>query len=264
MGCPARCIGYELMADLDFATATTSLRNWTMGLTFRSVFEGNGYTISNLSLPLPLGNRVGLFRELDGVVRNLGLINPSITASARDIGVIAGENDGTIAASWVSGGTVTATGTDFSPSIGGLAGDNKGHIIASYSTASVNAGSRPEGNGGGLVSENLGSIIASYAAGQVTGTSTGGTTTALVLGGLVGESGTDPVYATSSIITDSYCSASTGQTVCVGNSATTTLYNAAQLQTPTGYTGIYENWNVDIDGDTFPDNPWRGSVAFAG
>ena len=28
------------------------------------------------------------------------------------------------------------------------------------------------------------------------------------------------------------------------------------MQKPRDYTGIYENWNVDVDGDDNPDDPW--------
>lgn len=30
----------------------------------------------------------------------------------------------------------------------------------------------------------------------------------------------------------------------------------AELQTPTDYSGIYANWNIDLDGDGTGDNPW--------
>ena len=74
----------------------------------------------------------------------------------------------------------------------------------------------------------------------------------------------EPNRTANSVITDSYCTASAGQaTVCIGvlrlsGHPAIPTSTAAQLQTPTGYTGIYENWNVDIDGDTFPDNPLEG------
>ena len=29
-----------------------------------------------------------------------------------------------------------------------------------------------------------------------------------------------------------------------------------RLRTPTGYTGIYADWNVDVDGDLTADDPW--------
>ena len=31
---------------------------------------------------------------------------------------------------------------------------------------------------------------------------------------------------------------------------------AAELKAPTGYTGIYAGWNVDVDGDSTADDPW--------
>ena len=32
--------------------------------------------------------------------------------------------------------------------------------------------------------------------------------------------------------------------------------NTVELQSPTGYTGIYAEWNVDLDGDGTADDPW--------
>ena len=270
MGCPARCIGYELMADLDFATATTSLRNWTVGGNYSGILEGNGYTIANLSMNVTSGFTIGFISELSGVVRNLGLVNPSITTSGGRIGIVAGYNYGAINASWVSGGSVTYTQPE-GVSIGGLVGVNDliGAISASYSTASVNIATNIDGEGavGGLVGVNNGRINASYAAGRVTGTTTA-TTTSPAFGGLVGDAVFEVVtendlnqIVANSVITDSYCTAAGQAAVCIGDPASVDrpdipTSTAAQLQTPTGYTGIYENWNVDVDGDTFPDNPW--------
>ena len=33
-------------------------------------------------------------------------------------------------------------------------------------------------------------------------------------------------------------------------------HTTAELQTPTGYTGIYAGWNLDLDGDSADDDPW--------
>ena len=30
----------------------------------------------------------------------------------------------------------------------------------------------------------------------------------------------------------------------------------SELRSPTGYTGIYTDWNVDLDGDGAGDDPW--------
>ena len=53
-------------------------------------------------------------------------------------------------------------------------------------------------------------------------------------------------------MTASYWDTSTsGRTV--GAAGRTT----AALQSPTGYTGIYSQWNVDLDGDSTVDDPWH-------
>ena len=259
MGCPGVCIGYELMDDLDFATATTSLRDWTpSNYNYTATLEGNGYTISNMNITQTAIS--GLFPTLNptGIVRNLGLINPTVSAHS-SVGPLAGSNQGTIVASWVSGGAVTINGVQ-QTSIGGLVGNNVGDgvIIASYSTASVDAGSSQVNvNAGGLAGRNQSVITASYAAGTTTGSVTG-PGSAIAIGGLVGHA----AHASSSI-TDSYCAAATGQANCIGNPVSSAgRYTAVQLQTPTGYTGIYANWNVDLSASTtypaaFPDNPWN-------
>ena len=42
-----------------------------------------------------------------------------------------------------------------------------------------------------------------------------------------------------------------------GSTVTVPGKTTSDLQTPTGYTGIYANWNLDLDGDDRPDRPWR-------
>ncbi len=238
------CTGYELTANLDFATATTSLRTWDPNYNYHGVLEGNGYTISNLSIDE--NGTAGLFPNLhaSGTIRNLGLVNPTVRGRIQ-VGAFAATNQGNIVASWVSGGAISGTGTPADTDFGGIAGRNQGSIIASYSTASVSA-SNWNGDVGGLVGQNEAVITASYAAGATTGTGS-----FVVIGGLAG------LATSTSAITNSYCSAATGQANCVGSPASNTgRYTAAELQTPTAYTGIYANWNADLNSDTFPDNPW--------
>ena len=68
------------------------------------------------------------------------------------------------------------------------------------------------------------------------------------VGGLVGSSNS------LSTVTASYWDTTTSRrTTGSGGQGRTT----AQLQTPTGYTGIYAHWNVDLDGDTTGDSPWH-------
>jgi len=125
--------------------------------------------------------------------------------------------------------------------VGGLVGTNAGAIIASYATGDVGAGSGYNAIHlvGGLVGQNNGPITASY----VAGTLSGGYTQPLVRGTGGG-----------SRVSHSYWDATTSKislSFGVG-----TGYTTAALQAPTEYTGIYEHWNVDIDGDGSADNPW--------
>ena len=85
-------------------------------------------------------------------------------------------------------------------------------------------------------------ITASYATGPVSGESD--------VGGLVGKDFSPKDEET---ITASYWDTTTSrQTTSAGGQGRTT----GQLQTPTGYSGIYAQWNVDLDGDDEADDPW--------
>ena len=263
MGCPATCIGYELTANLNFdadgmggVTSTDPYPNWTpIGGSYAAVFDGKGYTISNLTIAGATGNS-GLFDTLGngGVIRDVGMLAASISNNGADanVGVLAGDNDGgMILTSYALAGAVTITGT--STYGGGLLGRNAGDVRAVYSTVSVTAGGAATSTIGGLIGRHAGSITASYAAGRVTGTA------AAIVGGFAGAAS-----STAAAITASYCNTTVNgtSTPCVGAhtagaTATSTGYTTSQLQTPTGYTGIYANWNLSVDGDAFPDNPWN-------
>ena len=155
---------------------------------------------------------------------------------------------GKIIASYAAGPVRLVNGRD----AGGLVGSNTGEITASYAVGAVAAtgGQRV----GGLVGFNwkaTARITASYAAGLVTADA--GTED---VGGMVGWWGRDAAAAESS---GSYWdTGSTGQRASkVGLGQTT-----RQLQTPTGYTGLYAHWNLDLDGDAATgdasgnDAPW--------
>ena len=115
---------------------------------------------------------------------------------------------------------------------GGLAGRNNGAIRASYATGAVGGGDR---NIGGLAGDNGGSIINSYATGSVASPYQHG-------GGLIG-----PIYAGGlvgrgdggSSIKSYWDTETSGLTTSAGGIGLTT----AELQRPTGATGIYASWN---------------------
>ena len=254
MGCPrSGCIGYELATDLDFDTNGNGRADagdayydghphsgwdydngWRPIPAFSGVFDGNGHTIRNLYISSPKHVsgpvRAGLFNDITsiGVVRNLALENVSVSGGGYPVGGLAGSNSGRISGVYVTG-TVSG-GLD----VGGLAGRNGGSIIAAYSTASVTGSGN---NAGGLVGHNWGGVTASYATGAVTGSGNN-------VGGLTGSGGA----------TNSYWDTQTsGRSSGGGGTGKTTT----ELQTPTGYTGIYANWNVDTDGDKTADDPWE-------
>ncbi len=253
MGCPDACAGYELLNDLDFDTdgddvadapyaSLSPLGNYT------STFNGNGHTIANLSASATGTNtRGGLFAELGsgGAISAVGLVNPTVssTGNLSRTGGLVGESNGTISAVFVSGGTVTSNGED--AFTGGVVGRNNGTIRAAYATASVSNSNREYSDAGGLVGNNQnGTVIASYAAGSVTG---GGNGTEL--GCLVGKNTGGGLNGT---ITNSYWDS----TLCTHTGGGGAGHSTTDLQTPTGYTGIYSLWNLNLDGVTGGDDPW--------
>ena len=201
------CSGYELTQDLDFANSSSydsgiindgwrpaggdSATNsgWEpigdATNSFATVFDGNGYTISNLYARR--AGSVGLFGYINSsaTIRGVGIVGGSLYGGSGHsdfVGGLVGYNDGgTITASYAIG---TADGGDGNyDGVGGLVGWNTGSINASYATGDVDGGDGNNDRVGGLVGYNDGgTITASYA----TGTVDGGTGDYDGVGGLVG------------------------------------------------------------------------------
>ena len=166
MGCPASgCVGYELASDLTFDSSA----NWEY-IIYDAIFEGNGFTLSNLYRN---GNtRVGLFGVLytNGTIRNLVLDSVDVSGSKWNVGGLVGDNMGTITNVTVSG---TVTGDSVT---GGLVGTSEGTIVNSSFNGTVTA----DGLSGGLVGTNYGTIVNGSFDGTVTTVGSG-------VGGLVGH-----------------------------------------------------------------------------
>ena len=244
----ATCTGYELMNDLDFdenddgqitaadAGYWNSGAGWQpIGVTtneFTATLQGNGHVIANLFINLSTGisGIGGLFGTSTGRLSQLGLVDVEITAGGSAGGLV-GDNRGTVSTSYASGQVTGGSG------VGGLVGLNRGSLTASYARVQVRGNERA----GGLVgSDILGTITTSYATGQVTGTDQ--------VGGLVG-------IVTSSTITASYWDTTTSGIADDTDDNAPEGKTTAELQAPTGYTGIYADWNIDVDGGG-NDNPW--------
>ena len=240
MGCSFEgCLGYELELDLDFDTngsgdADAGDTYWNdgegwepIGLpefdffptligAFRTTFEGNGHSISNLFVNR--GSYSGLFAgvALEGVVGNLSLIDVDVTGTEA-VGGLIGDNRGLVINVRTSGrvsgelqvggvigvnlrlilrGSSSAAVTSMRPptvfppgvfvivtsgapppGTGGLVGLNTGFVVSSYATGPVTS----DGTAGGLVGSHQSKLISgSYATGRVKGST---------VGGLVGKNG---------------------------------------------------------------------------
>ncbi len=221
------------------------------------VGEGNRLHL----LHIRVTGQVGGFARSAGLVGTLAHGNSTITACRSEVDVT---------------GSFAPTGRDFqgssqSGTFGGLVGWNSGTITASYATGTVIGYSHVGGLVGfnGNTIEPRASIRASYATGAATGRGN--------VGGLVGSN----FY--SSTITGSYAigpSISTANFTSVGglvgfNFGSTVNHSyydstatgrsdagrgapqtTADLQTPTRYTGIYQTWNLNLDGQPGGDDPW--------
>ena len=273
LGCPVTgCKGYELMQSLDFNAdasyyTTSNKAIWTTGEgwqpigsdanRFSSIFEGNGYTISNLFMNREEFN-LGLFSVLhaNGEIKNVGLLNVSVTGIRDNTGGVVGQNFGGIINSYVTGTVTVARGDN----IGGLVGLNHNRIINSYATGEITGFFSI----GGLVGRNeSGSIINSYATGVVTGSFSIGGLVGVNTSSLINSYATGTVTGTSDIgdlvgvnfgrvIASYWDTQASGQAMSSSGEGKT----MAELQSPTAATGIYSDWssnNWDFgDSDDYP------------
>ena len=283
MGCPAACRGYELAADVDFDTDGSGAfdsgdefwnggNGWHPigsigGASYTGIFDGHGRTIANLFISRGATPNTGLFRSASGgEIRNVGLVNANVSTTHDRVGALAGYAEGgqritqVYATGQVSGrsgvgglvGTLNASGATITASYakvavtatgdyaGGLAGRLfAGAISAAYATGAVSAAGQNQVGGLAGAIGGAATVTASYATGRVTG----GTNS----GGLLG-SGT-----ANGAVNSYYDRETTGQSDALDNGDPKTT---AELQQPTGYEGIYADWNRNIDGVDGADDPW--------
>ncbi len=313
-GCPdTGCNGYELVRDLDFTTTQSYVNgmvidDWVLSdddfagnkfgwpfigsffincmnpisSCFNSVFEGNGYRISNLHINRDNSQDLGMFAGNTGTIRNFGLSeirvegrisvgglvgrnegrlmnvyvdgDSSVTGRSDNIGLLAGKNEssGLIINSYVRG---TVSGTSF---VGGICGENNGAIINSYADAEVSG--TGVGTGGLVGNIDGGFVINSYATGSVSG---GSSMSAGLIGRVLDVREIRNSYSIATVaasdnaqgllsgniipgtVRDSYWDTITsGRSTSRGGSGRTT----AQLWMPTNQNatmGIYARWSSD-------------------
>ena len=272
MGCPSTgCIGYELTADLDFDTngngaADAGDTYWNggsgwhpIGNRYSAVFDGNGHTISNIYIRRTFSNSLGLFGHVSGHIRNLGVKDAYIDGNSR-VGMVAGSASGLVSSTYATG-RILGTGHR----IGGLVGELSGNVVAAWTDVEIvtQPFTRSFLYYGGIVGCAYsngpadGVVRASYALGSITEAAPYGTN----------RTTWHPVVHLCSGGSDNYEPGTNSNSYFDGNRA---LSQAAgylrvsdqwarsteSLVRPTGYTGIYANWNVNVRGDAAVDDPW--------
>ena len=163
---------YILMGDIDLSAYS----NWSaIGTSSSNLFKGelngNGYTISNLTIDSTSSHQ-GLFGFAYGAtISNLNLSNVDVTSTSNYVGALVGyaANDTTITNVHILSGSVTGSSW-----VGGLVGNaHYADITQSSSAASVTSRSTSSAYIGGLVGVLSSSTISdSYATGSVTAKST--------------------------------------------------------------------------------------------
>ncbi|RLM53519.1 PGF-pre-PGF domain-containing protein [Halobellus sp. Atlit-31R] len=181
---------FTLVADLNASTAgydtvASTSANGDKGFApignqaepFTGSFDGNGSTISDLSIDRESTNYVGVFGVSEGRLEAVSVENVTIVGFTF-VGGLVGQNDGGTVTASTATGNVSST----SQYVGGLVGYNTGPVSDSTATGNVSSTSNYVG---GLVGTNDGTVSDSNATGNVSGASS-------YVGGLVGYN-TGPV-----------------------------------------------------------------------
>jgi hypothetical protein len=216
---------------------------YLLGPCFTGVFDGNGHTVSHLTVNSHWGC-CGLFSGLGpgGHVKDLGVIDVNVTPyyyyGPLGVGALVGFSSGGTLTNCYSTGTVSA-----SLSVGGLVGLNSGTVTQCHSTATVSGGD----DVGGLVGYNYGTVTRCYSTGAVGGVESAG--------GLVG-------YNSSGTVTHCYSTGTVGGSWCVGGVVGHNRYgHVANCYSTAGVTASYQVGGlVGVNGGTVTQSYSAGAV----
>ena len=252
---PTQNLNCTLAADIDLTG-----KEWTPIPNFSGTFDGNGKTITGLTINQPSTDNVGLFASIEdvGTVKNLKLDKVNVTANS-NVGAIAGENRGSIENCSVSG---SVTGSSNKSNVGGIAGlHSEGTITDCHSSATV------EGIAyvGGIAGQSnaivgITTITACYSTGSVTATADIGGS---YVGGVVGRiSGSGAIltacYATGNVKGDSDY---VGGVVGENSSTVTACYHATGSVIGNTKGGVAGQNNIS---GTVTACYWNGTVTNTG
>ena len=169
VGCPeAGCEGYELKAHIDLSGEEDWQPIGNANNPFNTIFNGNHYTISNLTIDSPDSDNVGFFGTTTRTaeIRNVGLLSVTKIAGRNNVGGLIGSNQGKVIGSYVIVAKREGRNIIGGNNVGGLIGHNEGKVVGSYVIAVKGDGTNIYGtdNVGGLVGFNSNTTITeSYA-----------------------------------------------------------------------------------------------------
>lgn len=151
--------------------------------TFAGIFDGNGKTVSNMSITDGTGGYKGLIGNNTGTVMNItvtGSIGP-ITSGSDNIGGVVGLNGGTVQGAINQVDITVDSGSIYA--VGGVVGQNgeNGIILRCANLADITASKAS----GGVCGRSYGTIRECYNAGDIAGTQSGKDG----IGGIVGYAG---------------------------------------------------------------------------
>ena len=234
---------YRLDGDIDLSGINWNAAPIPM---FRGCFDGNGHTIT--ALTIEGGRCLGLFGNVsdDGEIKELGMIDVSICGGAwSTLGGLVGQNSGSISNCYATG---SICGGDNLWYIGGLVGTNgnmmmtgAGRISNCYATVSISV-DLPMYLGGLVGMNHCGSINNCYATGNVnsSGNNTGS--------GLV-------AYNYGSVSNSFWDMETSGQTQSDGGFGRTTV----QMKQSSTYNGWGDGvWTIE-EGVDYPHLTWEGT-----
>ena len=255
---------------------------------FTGIFDGNGFTISNMSIKRD-ARYTGLFGYTNGAtIRNIGMTGgivisfSSSSFAVYSAGLIGVMIVGSVSNSYATGNVFSSSSSSTVDS-GGLVGFG-GNISNSYATGNVSVFSSSvpfSSYSGGLVGVSYGSVSNSYATGNVFSSSTYSSATS---GGLVGYSTGGSIsnsYATGNVYSSTSSSSYSGGLVgynssrggisnsyrnmdatIIARGTTTTLFTNSENNisiTPTTITNFQNpTWYTDMDrwNTTAPNEAW--------
>ncbi|WP_267880105.1 ZmpA/ZmpB/ZmpC family metallo-endopeptidase-related protein, partial [Salibacterium aidingense] len=121
---------FKLTADIDLSAAG----NWQPIESFSGTLDGNGHTISGLTINRETEEYIGLFSLLsnDGLIKDLVLTDVDITGY-KYVGALAGSIQGEVENVGVESGTITG----HYHYVGGLSGKNGGQVKNVYTGVNV-------------------------------------------------------------------------------------------------------------------------------